>query len=180
MDEMINKLKNDNNKLEEKIREKRTQLKVYDDRKKVIITDKLKAQKEITAELLKKTSKYFETHDDDGLVYLFEALVGMMRGQNLSDNYSVELYLKTIEGFNIALTRADPRNIDPDVAQTHLNKIQTFNELFFDPKFNDFQPFKTLMTRLCMLSLLAKDEVVLEKSIDEKKDLIQRNLKEIE
>jgi hypothetical protein len=41
-------------------------------------------------------------------------------------------------------------------------------------------PFKTLMTRICMLALFAKDEIQFEKSIDEKKELIERNLKEIQ
>lgn len=36
------------------------------------------------------------------------------------------------------------------------------------------------MTRICMLALFAKDEIQFEKSIDEKKELIERNLKEIQ
>jgi hypothetical protein len=45
---MIEKLRADNSNLEGRIHEKKNALKNYDDKKKVIITEKLKAQKEVT------------------------------------------------------------------------------------------------------------------------------------
>jgi hypothetical protein len=36
-----------------------------------------------------------------------QSLIGILRGQNTSDAYSVELYLKKLEGLTLALNRID-------------------------------------------------------------------------
>jgi hypothetical protein len=40
----------------------------------------------------------------------------MLRGQALADNYSVELYLKNVDGFNLAINKCDPRTVNFEVA----------------------------------------------------------------
>ena len=39
------------------------------------------------------------------MIYILEALVGLMRNTKFADNKSVELYLKKHEGFEIAINR---------------------------------------------------------------------------
>jgi len=56
---------------------------------------------------LKKVYNYLEKKNNDAVVYVMEALIGLMRGSKRADSMSVELYTKTHEGFMMGLNRID-------------------------------------------------------------------------
>jgi hypothetical protein len=84
-----------------------------------------KHENDITDDSIKKVVKYFEKGSNPAVVFIFECLVGVMRGVQRSDADSVKLYLRTYEGFKLALNRVDPAKIDPHVAKTMRDKIIT-------------------------------------------------------
>ncbi len=43
-----------------------------------------------------------------------------------------------------------------------------------------FKPFRNLLSKLCLLALLGKDELRIEDSIQKKKDMLEKNLRLIE
>ena len=52
---------------------------------------------------------YFEKRSSEEVVYLFEALIGLMRKTPRADHKSVEIYLKKYEGFVMAIDRANAK-----------------------------------------------------------------------
>lgn len=61
---------------------------------------------------LKKVFKFFESKSNHAVIYVFEALVGLMRGHKLADNVSVELYTQKFDGFIIGLQRIDLKGLE--------------------------------------------------------------------
>jgi hypothetical protein len=70
-------------------------------------------EKEITPELLKKVYTFFEKKSIEPVVYIFEALIGLMRKMPKADHKSVEIYLKKYEGFTMAIDRAKVKEFNP-------------------------------------------------------------------
>lgn len=74
---------------------------------------------------MKKLYIYLEKKTNAHLSYVMEALVGIMRHVKLSDNISVELYLRIFEGFMIALDRVDIKKLNVEFCQDHLDLIES-------------------------------------------------------
>lgn len=74
---------------------------------KKLLDDKLAMQKKIDQKLLDNCSNFLAKHSDDNIVFIMQSLVGILRGQNTSDAFSVEIYLKKVEGLYLALNRID-------------------------------------------------------------------------
>ena len=98
-----------------------------------------------------------------------EALVGLMRGQTRADNYSVELYLKKLDGWNLAMNRLEPRYISLDLAKAHLTNLgkDEVIEAFMDEQHKIFIPFRLLLSRICFMVIYAKEEMHIESRIQE-------------
>jgi len=60
---------------------------------KKLMDERDEALAALKSEDLKKVFKFFETKSNLAVIYVFEALVGLMRGHKLADNKSVELYI---------------------------------------------------------------------------------------
>ena len=70
------------------------------------------SKKDITTDNLKKVYIYLEKKCNDAVVYVMEALIGLMRGTKKADNMSVELYTKKYEGFMMGLNRIDIKKMN--------------------------------------------------------------------
>ena len=82
--------------------------------------------KDINAKDLEKIFKFFESKSNEVGIFIFENLVGLMRGQAYpADNYSVELYLKKYEGFLLAIERIDPKELDKAFCDDIILKLTT-------------------------------------------------------
>ena len=104
-----------------------------------------------------------------------------MRGQDMADKFSVELYLRKFESFMMALNRTDPKGLNSDSARNHLNKInETFSQQLMDEKYLHFIPFAQILVKLCSLVDLSKNEARLEEYIEQKQEQISKNNKEVE
>lgn len=79
----------------------------------------------MTPDLLKKVFKFFESKSNPAVVFVFEALVGIMRGTKYADNKSVEIYTQKYEGFKLALDRVDFKKINPNYCQEYRNQLNT-------------------------------------------------------
>ena len=66
---------------------------------KDIMEQYAKTAREITKDMLTKAYKFFEKNNNEAVVFIFEALVGIMRDQKKADSSSVEMYMKKFEGF---------------------------------------------------------------------------------
>ncbi len=73
-----------------------------------------KLKHEITPETMKKAYKFLETKNNEAVIFVFEALVGLMRGNRRADARSVELYTKKHEGFMIGLNKIDFKRLNTD------------------------------------------------------------------
>lgn len=74
---------------------------------KKLLDDKLAMQKKIDQKLLDSCTQFLAKKSDENVVFIMQNFVAILRGQNSSDAFSVELYLKKVEGLNLALNRID-------------------------------------------------------------------------
>ena len=74
---------------------------------KKLLDDKLTVQKKLDQKILDKCTIFLAKHSDENIVFIMQSLVGILRGQNTSDAFSVEIYLKKVEGLYLALNRID-------------------------------------------------------------------------
>lgn len=167
--------------LEEKIEEKKKLLE-----QKQVPIKKLEEsfehlKHEITPETMKKAYKFLETKSNEAVIFIFEALVGLMRGNRRADARSVELYTKKHEGFLIGLNKIDHKRLNTDFCQEHLNVLQDqYDKVLQQEELAIFKPFRNILSKLCLLALLGKDEVRIEESIQRKKDQLEKNIRLIE
>ena len=134
------------------------------------------AKKEITPDNMKKIYTFLEKKNPEPVVYLMEALVGLMRGQKRADPVSVELYTKKHEGFMIGLNRVDAKQLNVNTCQDHLNALQDkYDKILGSEEFVLFRPYRNVLSKLCLLALLVKDETEIEELIENKKKKIENN-----
>lgn len=74
------------------------------------------AVRAITKDVLAKAYKFFENNNHESIVFLFEALIGIMRNEKRADSSSVEMYTKKYEGFMLGLNRIDIKKINSNHA----------------------------------------------------------------
>jgi len=67
----------------------------------------------VTPEALKKVYTFFENKSTEPVVFIFEALIGLMRKMPKADHKSVEIYLKKYEGFTMAIDRVNVKEFNP-------------------------------------------------------------------
>lgn len=53
-----------------------------------------------------------------------EALVGLLRGQQLADHTSVEIYLRKHEGFVLSLSRIDYKALNTEYCKNNLSLLK--------------------------------------------------------
>lgn len=58
-----------------------------------------------------KCSKYLDKYNNGDVVFIMEKFVSILRGQK-ADAQSVELYIKSVEGLNLAMSSIDFRKVD--------------------------------------------------------------------
>lgn len=74
---------------------------------KEMLSHKIKAQKEITKELVKEAYIVLEKHNSPPLERMCELYVSIIRGKETSTNQDVEHYLKKYEGLAVAMNKVD-------------------------------------------------------------------------
>lgn len=114
------------------------------------------AEVEVTPDVLKKVYHYFEEKSNPSVIYIVEALVGLMRGTKQADNKSVELYLKKHESLKIALyrlhVRSDKMNMQHCIE--HLEKLEELDKVIQTKEFTIFKPFRNLLEMFCRIGLI--------------------------
>lgn len=93
--------------LDKKKKDREGKLKNVEEPIKKLLDDKLTMQKKLDQKVLDKCSTFLTKHSDNRIVFIMQSLIGILRGQSTSDAYSVELYLKKLEGLTLALNRID-------------------------------------------------------------------------
>jgi hypothetical protein len=105
----------------------------------------------------------------------------MFRGTKKADNFSVELYLKKHEGFIMGIERVEPKKLNPEYCQFHLDQLRDkYDRLFAEEALALFRPFKNVLEKLCELGIFCKDEGGMEDFIDQKSAELAKNQREIE
>jgi hypothetical protein len=135
----------------------------------------------VTEAALKKVYAFLEKRNNEACVYVMEALVGLMRGVKSADKMSVELYIQKYDGFILALNRVDVKTLEVKHCQEHLDNLrEKYDAVLASEEFEIFRPFRNILSKLCLMSMLAKDEQGLEDYIQKKKEEIEKNSREIE
>jgi hypothetical protein len=106
-EEEVSTLKQQNVAIEHEIVREKALLKESEEPHQKLWQEKIAVENEITSDLLKKVYTYFEKKSTEPVVYIFEALIGLMRKAPRADHKSVEIYLKKYEGFVMAVDRAN-------------------------------------------------------------------------
>ena len=119
--EAIKKLKRVNEDLDRQIADKKAVLRDKVSQKKRFEDAYYDAAKQVTPDILKKVNVYLEKQSNEAACYALEALVGLFRGTKKADNFSVELYLKKHEGFMMGIERVEPKKLNSDYCQVHLD-----------------------------------------------------------
>jgi len=140
-----------------------------------------KVKKEMNPDLLKKAYKYLEKNANTSICYIFEALVGIMRGHKSADSQSVEMYLKKYEGFMMGLGRLNFKKINQEYAQEHLDALlKEHDKVLANDDFKMFIPFRILLSKICFLAILTKGSASIEDRIEKMQNEITKNVREIE
>ena len=177
----MNAIKKENVVLEQEIVREKALLRESEEPHQKLWQEKIAVESEITQELLKKVYTYFEKKSTEPVVYIFEALIGLMRKAPRADHKSVEIYLKKYEGFVMAVDRANVKQFNYTYCQQHLAELKNkYNAIIDQPDFKIFQPFRDLLRVFCDLGILAKEEVLHEEAIKTKEEKIQENLRTAE
>ena len=86
-----------------------------------------------------------------------------MRGTKKADNFSVELYLKKHEGFAMAIERVEPKKLNSEYCEEHLEQLRNkYDSKFQGEELALFKPFRNLLEKLCKLGVFCKDEGSIE------------------
>ena len=91
--------------MQSKIQGLNISLKAVEEPVQKLLDDKLTMQKKLTQQVLDKCSKVLAKGTDEDVSFIMEHLVGILIGTDRSDNFWVEIYLKKIDGLNLALNR---------------------------------------------------------------------------
>jgi len=124
-----------------------TDLKELYKQKKVLNTDMAVALKKLNEDQFKKCRKFFENHTNAKASYILEALVAVLRSnakEFRSTPKSVELYLRSQEGFQIAFKRTQLEEYSLENAQAHLRHVgeeEFVKEIDTNPTLEIFIPF---------------------------------------
>lgn len=139
------------------------------------------SKKDVTEANLKKVYTFLEKKNNEACVYVMEALIGLMRGMKRADAMSVELYTKKHEGFMMGLNRIDIKKLNVAHCQEHLDSLRDKHDhVLKSEEFEIFRPHRNILSKLCLLSMLGKDELALEQYIEKKENEIETNAREIE
>lgn len=177
----IDRLRQAQDLLHKKIEEKNVKLNEKKEPIKKILTALDQYKKEVTEATLKKVFGFFEKKNNEACIYVMEALVGLMRGVKCADKMSVELYIRKHEGFMLALNRIDVRSLEIKHCQEHLENLrEKYDAVLTSEEFDVFRPFRNILSKLCVLALLSKDEQAIEEHIQKRKEEIEKNEREIE
>lgn len=104
-----------------------------------------------------------------------------MRGSKRADARSVELYTKKHEGFMMGLNRIDIKKLNVAHCQEHLDNLrEKHDNVLKSEEFEIFRPYRNILSKLCLLSMLGRDELSLEEYIEKKENEIETNTREIE
>jgi hypothetical protein len=142
-------------------------------------------QKKVTQGTLDSCSKFLTKTSDENIVFIMQSLVAILRGQNTSDAYSVELYLKKTEGFFLALNRIDfkaqsvghVKNLLRDLIGERAKKLGIVQDKAgapgeyeatgteFPKNLVDFLIFYKLLIILCKLCIAKHDEALITEAI---------------
>lgn len=99
----------------------------------------------------------------------------------MADNFSVELYLKKLEGFMMGVERAEPKKLNADYCQSHLDQLRNrYDRMLSDESLAIFRPFRNILEKLCELGIFCKDEGGMESYIEQKSADYAKNQREIE
>jgi len=125
--------------LEHEITREKALLKEKEEPHQKLWQEKLAIEGEITSDLLKKVYTYFEKKSTEPVVFLFEALIGLMRKTPRADHKSVEIYLKKYEGFVMAVDRANAKQFNANYCQQHLDALANkYDAILSTPDFKIF------------------------------------------
>lgn len=108
-------------------------------------------------------------------VYIIETLVGLLRGMKRADTKSVELYLRTHEGFLIGVNRLNLRKLNPVICRDILEDLgEKYNIILFShEEFHLFLPLRKLLSEICQAGLLYRDvnheEAAIERRVKQMK-----------
>ena len=142
-------------------------------------------QKKINQPLLDTCSKFLAKKSDENIVFIMQSLVAILRGHNTSDAYSVELYLKKMEGFYLALNRIDykaqavghVKNLLRELIGDRAKKLGIVQEKSDEPgvyeptgaefpkHLVDFLIFYKILIILCKLCIAKHDEALIKEAI---------------
>jgi hypothetical protein len=126
------------------------------------------AKREITPENLKAVYDYLEKKTAEPVVFVMEALVGLLRGMRRADTKSVELYIKKHEGFMIGVNRLNLKQLNPDHCREHLDQLKKkYNVALNSEEFAIFMPFRILLVQLICAGLTAQDVAKVENKISQ-------------
>ena len=188
--EKVESYKKEISELEEKVvkvdkqkKDREQKLQKVEEPIKKLLDDKQAMQKKLTQAMLDSCSKFLSKHSNEDIVFIMQNLVAILRGQTSSDAFSVEIYLKKVEGFNLALNRIDykaqsvghVKNLLRELVGVRAKNLGIVEEkaegeyvatgIEFPKNLIDFLIFYKLLIIVCKLCIAKHDEGLITEAI---------------
>ncbi len=81
----------------------------------------------------------------------------------------------------LALNRVDVKYLNVKNCTDHLEALrENYDKILISEEFTIFIPYRNVLSKLCLLAMMGKDERVIEEYIEEKQNAIEKNEREIE
>ena len=177
----LQQLRNENEALLDKIRDKREVLKEKEPQLKKMVERVDAAKREVTADNLKRVYEFLEKKNAEPVAFVMEAIVGLLRNMSRADTQSVEMYIRKHESFMIGVGRLDLRKISFQHCQNNLKALRDgYHAKLNSEEFALFQPLTKLLVELCLGGLTAQEVVKVEEQVAKREHQVNVNAREIE
>lgn len=138
----------------------------------------------INNKTLEKCQKYLHSMTDDNVTFILEHLIGLVQGVEKAPSKYVELYMKKVQGFIMAVNRINYKNVsithcknllaeltgERAVAMGIAKKVGDNyepTELDFPPHVRDFKIFYQILVQACKIAIAEQDAASVQRVIDE-------------
>jgi hypothetical protein len=96
-----------NEEIQTKIRSLNKKLNSIEEPIKKLLDDKILLQKKLDQKTFDRCNKFLSRNEDDDVQWVMEHLIGILTGTDKSYTFWVEMYLKSYNGFMLALDKID-------------------------------------------------------------------------
>ena len=120
--EQLTALPDNKKAAEEKVANLQQEMRKLEEPVKKLNQEVLEIAKTVTQDTLDKCSNYLAKDNNGDIVFIMEKFVTILRGTK-ADSQSVELYIKSVEGLNMAIQRIDYSKVDVNECKESVKEL---------------------------------------------------------